>query len=144
MQRPKRWIVLPILFVSFCGFVTYWLYHQRMYERPERIYPHYSRELEVYGQRLESGDVRSEQGRGYAIPQFLIDKGAKTVTKHGRCYAIWFSSLLDNPTPVLWYSPAGFDPVPPELAKVVAEPQAKWQQHSPTWGACYLPWWLNP
>lgn len=144
MQRLKR-AILPLLFVAvFCGLGCYWLYHLRMYEHPERIYPHYSRELAEYGQRLESGDVHYEPDRGYAIPQFLIDKGAKSITKHERCYVVWFSSLLDNPTPVLWYSPAGFDPVPHELTKIVGEPKTKWQQLSPTWGACYMPWWLNP
>lgn len=143
MPRPNR-IVISLALVAVCALVLHWLYHRRMAGRPALIYSHYQRDLEDYGQRLANGGVQSEPSRGYAIPQFLLDKGAKLVTKNGGRYAVWFTSMLDNPTPVLWYSPNGFDPPPPELAKVLVEPKALWQQLSPKWGACYLPWWLNP
>lgn len=143
MNRFRRWRV-PLLLTACCiGLFGYWAFHQCLHANPERIHSHYSRELNKYGARLAGGDVRHD-AYGYAIPQFLIDKGAKSVTQHGRCYAIWFSSFLDNPTPVLWFSPNGFDPMPPELAKVAGEPQARWQQLSPTWSACELPWWVTP
>ena len=145
--RRKRMLRIALMVITSlllcCGIPGYWLFHQSLHGHPERIYPHYSQELDVYGQRLETGDVQFVEGRGYAVPQFLIDKGVKWVYKSGSCYGIVFTSMLDNPTPMLWFSPGGFDPIPREVAKIFNEPQAEWRQLSPTWGMCYKPWWLN-
>ena len=81
----------------------------------------------------------TSRAAGYAIPQFLIDKGAKLVVRQGGCYVVVFYSFLDNPSPELWYSPAGFDPMPAEAVKVASDPKTRWQQLAPQWAACYDP-----
>jgi hypothetical protein len=134
-------VALPAVVIigGCCGFPLYWLHHERMNEHPERIYPYYKRELHEYGRRLEAGDVRYVEDRGYGIPRFLIDKGAKWVVKNEDCYVVVFHTFVDNPTPELWYSPAGFDPMPPTAAKLAADPKARWQPLAPQWAACYRP-----
>lgn len=142
-RQPRRFLrlLLPVsvVLLGCFGLPLGWLQHQRMHERPELIYPHYSQELDAYGRRLEVGDVLYVEGRGYAIPQFLIDKGAKWIVRQGDCYVVVFNSFLDNPTPELWYCPGGFDPMPAAAGKVATDPKARWQQLAPRWAARYNP-----
>ncbi len=143
MQRRKRILRIALLLLALClcccGLPLNWLHHQRMHEHPERIYPHYKRELQEYGRCLEAGEVLQVEGRGYAIPQFLIDKGAKRTVKIDECFVVVFYSILDNPSPQLWFCPAGFDPIPTPVEKVATNPNSRWQLLATQWASCYDP-----
>jgi hypothetical protein len=106
---------------------------------PEKIYPHYKQELQVYAERLDAGVVHeSVPNRGYDLPQCLIDNGARYCNKFGNCYCITFESLLDNPVPELWYSPTGFTDVP-QIVSEVKHLKARWQKLDTNWACCYRP-----
>jgi hypothetical protein len=81
--------------------------------------------------------VNSVAGRGYGIPQYLIDKGARYCTKHGDCFCVRFGFIADSAVPELWYSPSGFDPMPAELAHMNRNGVYKWIPLASQWAACY-------
>ncbi|VTR96244.1 unnamed protein product [Gemmata massiliana] len=140
----KRWrrvrsalIVTAVLF-GCCGLPLYFVNHLRMQDRPELLYPYYESRLQDYGRRLSAGAVNYEETRKYGIPQYLIDHGARYCTKHGDCFCVSFGSFFDTPTPELWYSPSGFDPMPEELAQMNRGwPRHQWIPLAPQWAACY-------
>jgi hypothetical protein len=115
------------------------LKHQRMKDRPELVYRCYEHELQEYGRRLQIGDVRYVEGRGYGLPQYLIDHGARYCVKKGNCFCVFFGFILDDPIPELWFSPSGFDPMPPEIAEDCRTQQGQWETLSSQWGAYYRP-----
>ena len=126
------------LLLGCCGFPLYWFNHQRMQDRPELLHPYYKARLQDYGHRLKAGEVVSVEGRGYGIPQYLIDHGARYCTKHGDCYCISFGFIADSAIPELWYSPRGFEPMPEELARMNRGwPRHRWIPLAPQWAACY-------
>lgn len=141
MNRYRAIIVigLAVLGTMFlcCGMLSYWLFHQSMNDKPELLYVHYEVELQEYASRLESGDERFVEGRGYGLPKYLIDHGARYCTKHGDCFCIEFGFMGDEDVPELWYSPRGFDPLPRELADANSKGVHKWTPLSPSWAACY-------
>ena len=141
MKRLRRVavVLLPVVavLIGCCGLPLYLLNHLRMHDKPEYLYGYYESRLQDYGRRLEVGDVNSVEGRGYGIPQYLIDHGARYCTKHGDCFCVSFGSFLDNPTPQLWYSPRGFDPMPAELTRSFRNPVHQWIPLAPQWAACY-------
>jgi len=121
-----------------CGLPFYWLQHQRMRNNPAAVYRHYQPELHRYAERLQAGEVHSVEGRGYAIPQFLIDHGARYVVQKGDCFVVIFEFLPTDAVPELWFSPNGFDPLPPDLAALKQDKEYfRWEQLSPQWGACH-------
>ena len=138
LRREAR-LALPVVAVLLgcCGLPLYWLNHQRMQDKPEALYPYYESRLQDYGRRLAAGDVNYEEARKYGIPQYLIDHGARYCTKHGDCFCVSFGAFLDNPTPELWYSPNGFDPMPAELAHMNRNGVRQWIPLAPQWAACY-------
>lgn len=142
MKRLRK-IVIPLLAATFifggcCGLPLYWLHHQRMQDDPALVYRHYDRELHRYAERLVSGEVYSEPNRGYAIPQFLIDHGARYVVKKDECFVVVFGFMPTDAVPELWYSPKGFDPLPAGL-EVLKQHSGyfHWEELSPNWGACF-------
>ena len=144
-RKVRRWLLFyRVGFAAIIlGPVAAWLYDKSMVDNPAQIHWHYRQSLNEYGERLAMGDVRFVENRGYAIPQFLIDHGATITSKKGQCYIVWFSSMLDNPTPALIYCSNGFDPLPPELENMVREPKSKWRKLSDKWSECQWPWWVN-
>jgi hypothetical protein len=120
-----------------CGVPLYFVFHLRMNDKPELLYDHYESRLQDYGRRLEAGEVNSIEGRGYGIPQYLIDHGARYCTKHGNCYCISFGFIADSAVPQLWYCPTGFDPMPTELAHINRNGVRRWIPLARQWAACY-------
>ena len=47
-----------------------------MQNNPAAVYRHYKTDLDRYAQRLQAKEVSFVKGRGYEIPQYLIDYGA--------------------------------------------------------------------
>jgi hypothetical protein len=123
--------------LAICGLAWNWLEHQRMQNHPARIFLRYEQELRRYGARLESGEVYSEADRGYALPQYLIDHGARSCTKEGDCFIIHFSFMPTDAVPELWYSPYGFEPLPEELAQRRQNSYFRFTQLATDWGECY-------
>jgi hypothetical protein len=142
MKRPRTTLVALLAAAAVggcCGLLPlYWLHHQRMQDDPALVYRYYERELHGYAQRLEAGEVYSDPNRGYAIPPFLIDHGARYVVREGGCFVVVFGFLPPAAVPELWYSPQGFDPLPPGLEEVKRKSgYFRWESLSPHWGACH-------
>jgi hypothetical protein len=137
-RRVALFVFGSALVLAGCsGPPAWWLYDRYGYATPEVVYGRYEPELHAYARRLEAGEVRRVEGRGYAIPPFLIDKGARLVVEKDGCFVVVFESLLDNPVPELWYSPTGFDPMPSDLSASLRDPRVDKQWLSPHWIACY-------
>ncbi len=133
-------VVLPAVAVlgSCGGLLGYWLRHLRMQDNPAAVYRYYRPELHRYAERLQAGEVHSVAGRGYGIPQFLIDHGARYVVKEGDCFVVVFGFMPTDAVPELWFSPRGFDPLPPDLEALKrGKGYFRWEPLSPQWGACY-------
>jgi hypothetical protein len=114
------------------------LQHHRMQDNPAAVYRCYESDLHRYAERLQGGEIRSIDGRGYDIPQFLIDHGARSVVKKGECFVVIFGFLPTDAVPELWFSPSGFDPLPPELnARKQGKGHFDCEQLSPQWAACH-------
>jgi hypothetical protein len=112
----------------------------RTNQNPERIFRRYEQDLRTYVARLQAGGVRAvSDGKAdheYAIPQFLIDRGATRVTWHdGRAIIQFFVGPVDA-VPELWYSPNGFDAAEIEQRRQRAG-YFRWEQLAPDWAACY-------
>jgi len=138
--RSLMIFALPIAAVVFscCRLPLAWLESQKIEDNPALVYRQYEPELQRYAERLQAGEVSSVAGRGYDIPQFLIDRGAKSVRKDGNCFVIYFGFLPTESVPELWFSPGGFDPLPPGLvSRKKDEPYFLWEPLSPHWGACH-------
>ncbi len=121
-----------------CGLPLYWLFHQRMQDNPAMVYRHYEQDLHRYAERLEAGEVHSEPNRGYAIPRFLIAHGARYVVKNEECFVVVFGFMPTDSVPELWYSPKGFDPLPPGLEETKRNSTYfRWEQLAANWGACH-------
>jgi hypothetical protein len=132
-------VALPTAVVlgGCCGLSLYWLMHQRMQDNPAAVYRCYKAELHRYAERLQAGEVRYVEGRGYGIPQFLIDHGARYVVKKGDCYVVIFGFMPTDAVPELWFSPNGFDPLPLDLETLKhGKGYFHWEQLSSQWGAC--------
>ena len=114
-----------------------WINESRMQDRPELLYFAHEKELADYAQRLDSDQVQFVEGRGFGIPPYLIDYGARYCTKHGDCFCISFGFMADSSVPELWYSPEGLKPPPPPLANKLKEGVRRWQILAPKWAACY-------
>jgi hypothetical protein len=143
-MRPLRRVLVVALPAAVvlgvcCGVPLYLLRHWQMQDTPELVCRHYERELQEYGRRLQAGEVRYVEGRGYGLPRYLIAHGARYCTRHGDCFCVWFGFILDDLVPQLWFSPNGFDPMPEEIAEQTRPRYARWEQLSPQWGACYTP-----
>ncbi len=136
--RKSLRIIAPIAVMGMAvWWILVWYQHQRMNDRPELLFQEYESQLNEYASRLTTGEVISVDGRGYGIPQYLIDHGAKSCTKHGNCFCIWFYQYLDNPTPQLWYSPDGFDPMPVEISNKKRGGYSEWIPLAQKWAALY-------
>lgn len=121
-----------------CGLLLHCLHHWRMQDNPALLYRYYERELHEYAERLEAGEVRKDARRGYAIPQFLIDHGARYVIKNEDCFVVVLGFMPTDPVPELWYSPKGFNPLPPRLEELKkGRGYFDWEELSPNWGACF-------
>src|SRR5437868_6512761 len=94
-------VALPVvaILLGCCGLPMHLLNHQRMQDAPELLYPYYESRLHDYGRRLEAGEVIFVEGRGYGIPQYLIDHGARYCTKHGDCFCVSFGFIADSTVP---------------------------------------------
>ena len=142
MKRLREYAV-PLLVVvgalaGCCGLPLYCLHHMRMQDNPALVYRCYERELHRYAERLEAGNVYHEPNRGYAIPQFLIDHGARYVVKKDECFVVVFGFMPTDAVPELWYSPKGFDHLPPGLEELKRKSgYFQWEQLSHHWSACH-------
>jgi hypothetical protein len=130
-------LAVVALVFGCCGLPLYLLDHQRMQNNPKRIFRRYEPELRGYAHRLEAGEVYSEEGRGYAIPPFLIDHGARYTTKEGDCFVISFGFMPTDAVPELWYCPKGFDPLPEALADRKRHSYFQFVQLAPDWAECH-------
>jgi hypothetical protein len=149
--RSKRVFVLrrlaAVIFISALvapiTFIIYGVMILRLRDNPTRVYQHYSRELEQYVSRLQSGQVACDsQGPyatgDYAIPQFLIGAGARHVRKQGDCFVITFEYMMTDSVPQLWFSPSGCEPLPTALEEIKEQRKTfQWRQLSSKWGECY-------
>jgi hypothetical protein len=110
-----------------------------MYKNPERVFRRYEPELRAYVDRLREGLVQRDthgQPDEYAMPQFLIDRGAtRAYWRRGRVTIQFFVGAVDA-VPQLEYSPEGFDP---QVAKERSQSGSyfKWVPLAPDWAACY-------
>ncbi len=81
MRRLPLILVVLLLVVAVIGgcfgVPLCLLQHQQMQDKPELVYRHYERELQDYGRRLQGGEVRYVEGRGYGLPDYLIAHGAR-------------------------------------------------------------------
>ena len=95
-------VLLPtaVVLLGCCGLSLYLLNHVRMQDKPEALYWHYESRLEDYAGRLEAGEVIYVEGRGYGIPQYLIDHGARYCTRHGDCFCVSFGFIADSAVPM--------------------------------------------
>jgi hypothetical protein len=133
-------VALPVVagMLVCCGLPLYWSHQQRMQDNPARVYRHYQSELHRYAERLQAGEVRYVEGRGYALPQFLIDQGARYVIKIDDCFVVVFGFMPTDAVPELWFSPNGLNPRPRTLERRAhGKGHFEWEQLSPNWGACY-------
>jgi hypothetical protein len=109
-----------------------------MQDDPAAVYRHYEPDFHRFAERLQAGEIRGIEGRGYAMPQFLIDHGAQYVVKKGDCFVVIFSFMPTDAVPELWFSPSGFDPLPPDLeSRKQGNGYFHWEQLSSQWGACH-------
>jgi hypothetical protein len=142
MKRLRKKVV-SLLATTFiiggcCGLPLYWLRQHRMQNDPALVYRHYERQLHSYAERLMAGAVYSEPDYGYAIPQFLIDHGARYVRKQNDCFVVIFGFMPTDAVPELWYSPKGFAPLPTRLEELKRHSAYfRWEELSPNWGACF-------
>lgn len=132
-------VTLPVaVILTGCYELLRSLHNQRMENNPAVVYRRYKRELHGYARQLEAGEVYREPDRGYAMPQFLPDHGARFVVRKGDCFVVVFGFLPTDSVPELWYSPKGFDPLPSELEELrQTSSYFRWVQLSPNWGACH-------
>jgi hypothetical protein len=142
MKRLCTIVVLLLAAVvaigACCGLPLYWLRQPRMQDNPAVLYRHYEPELQRYAERLQADEARSVEGREFGLPQFLIDHGARYVVKNGDCFVVIFGFMPTDSVPELWFSPNGFDPLPPGLEELKrTSGYFRWEQLSPQWGACH-------
>ncbi len=58
--------------------------------------------------------------------------------KKGDCFVVVFGFMPTDAVPELWFSPNGFDPLPPDLeALKQGKRYFDWEQLSLQWGACH-------
>ena len=134
--------VLSILLIAlFAGatwlFMRLWPESLVIRNHPDLVYRHYEHELQAYVQQLMDGTVTQVDQRGYPLPEFLANNGAKWVLQFDQCYVIVFEGILDNPTPELWFCPHG-DAM--NSLRVVKGPSGKierLQELSSHWASCY-------
>ena len=67
--------------------------------------------FDSYVEQLERGEVKSDNF-SYALPQLLIDNGAKQVVRDGDCIEIIFWFMCTDAVPLYIYSPRGVEGVP--------------------------------
>jgi hypothetical protein len=103
---------------------------------PARVYRRYSSELHAYVARIQAGSVARDPRGEYAMPQFLIDRGATHARREGDCIVITFGFLPADAVPELWFSPTGFDPPPEGIAQRKHHPYFKFDVLSPAWAEC--------
>ena len=135
-SKHRRWapIVGAVLVVAS---VASWAIRDARADRdPARVYSRYSSELAAYAERLQTGRVPRDSNGEYAMPQFLIDRGATHVRREGECFVITFGFMPSDAVPELWFSPTGFDPLPKELAERKHHPYFRFVQLSDEWAEC--------
>jgi len=114
------------------------LQRDAMQDNPGAVFRHHGPELLDYGRRLTGGEVRYVEGRGYALPQFLIDAGARYAVIEGDAFVVGFGFMPTDAVPELWFSPKGFEPWPTSLAERRRRNSFfRFQQLAPNWGECY-------
>src|SRR4051812_28268240 len=102
VRRLRHFLVflLPAMAViGVCCLVWYCVHHDRMQDNPKALHHYYEPELQRYAERLLAGDVEWEARNDYAIPQFLIDHGAKHVNTKGKCVVITFGFMPTDAVP---------------------------------------------
>jgi hypothetical protein len=104
---------------------------------PDAVFRRHEADLRDYVRRIQAGDVAFVEGRGYGIPQFLSDAGARAVQKEeDGCIVIFFDFMPTDAVPELWYSEKGFTPLPKGLEQRKQRAVFKWTELAPDWGYC--------
>jgi hypothetical protein len=127
--RPCLFFVLAI-HVAGCG------QDLKTFPQPGQLFREREKELREYVSRINAEKVDFDDKQGYAIPQFLIDAGARYVKKKDGCIVISFGFLPTDAVPELWYCQVGFDPIPKGLVERKQMTFFQWEQLAPDWGFC--------
>ena len=137
-HRGRIWLVAAVvigigLAVSVAGWL---LWNAQIDNNPARIYSRYSSQLDEYAARLQDGKVAQGADGEYALPQFLIDCGARHARREGDCFVISFSFMPTDPVPELWFAPSGFDPLPSGLTDRKSRAYFKFVPLGGKWAEC--------
>jgi hypothetical protein len=133
--------LLPIFVITpVVGFAVWLLPSGVREDHPIPVFRKHEAELREYAESVRTGKVESstEGWGGYPMPQWLVDEGAKHTDLRDGCVVITFFFMPTDAIPELWYSPAGFDPMPKALQERKQKPFFRWEQLAPDWGVC---WW---
>ncbi len=142
MRRRRQSVLMLVGIAGVVGIglavPLYGLYCWWMQDNPEMVYRRHQHELNLYVEQLAAGTAPKRPNGGYAVPPFLVDHGVRRVVLADDCVEIVFSFMPTNEVPMLWYSPRGFDPLPPRLEELKRTCHYfRWQELSANWGACY-------
>ena len=135
MRRSSRHLHLCVLLLIVTGCGLGPEIAKKTHPDPVRIFREHEVELRDYVRRINAGQVQ-ENDRGYALPQFLIDDGAKEIKKKDGCIVIVFNFLPTDAVPELLYCERGFNPLPAELAERKKLAFFRWELLAPDWGFC--------
>lgn len=105
-------------------------------DNPRLVYWRYGTALDGYVSRLQAGRVAQNSDGQYAIPQFLIDRGARHIARDGNCFVITFGFMTTDAVPELWFSPSGFDPLPAGIAERKRHGYFQFRRLSAHWAEC--------
>lgn len=138
-NRPIRirLLILTVAVLATVAPASWFIWNLRTDDHPARTYWRYSSRLAQYAERLQAGRVAIDSNGEYAIPQFLIDRGARHVFREGTCYVITFGFLPTDAVPELWFSPSGFDPLPKAIDERRHRAYFQFSRLNREWAECY-------
>jgi hypothetical protein len=105
---------------------------------PPEVLAKHEQEIRQYIANVRLGKIpKSADGRGFLVLRVLGDNGATHVEQQGNCVVVTFGFMPTDSVPQLWYSPAGFSPLPPEIQELKTRHKFfKWHQLQGDWSYC--------
>lgn len=134
-KRVRRVVILAVVLVLALA-ASWAVWNGRTDRNPARVYRRYSSELAAYAERLRAGRVAHDASGEYAMPRFLIERGATHARREGNCLVITFGFMPTDAVPELWYSPTGFDPLPGGIAERKRRAYFNFVPLSSNWAEC--------
>jgi len=112
----RRWIIRAVFMVPVlvclvgCG-----------HDDPSRVFLKNEKSIRNYVARVQADKIPVGADGGVLLLDVLAAHGATSVRKKGPCVVITFAFMPTDAVPELWYSPAGFEPLPDSLGALRAQ-----------------------